>query len=487
MKFTRRSFLSTGALATAAGVLPAQQHQAASPGPPVPRDDQRPNIIFVITDDLRYDGLSSTGHPFAQTPHIDRIAHEGVKFNNFFCTTPLCSPSRASFLTGLYAHTHQIVNNDNHGEAELSHRLPTFPRILFNADYETAFIGKWHMGFDDTMRPGFDHWIGFRAQGLYENCVFNLNGERRQLRGYSTDFLNDYAVQFLERPHPKPFVLYLGHKAPHYPYLPATRYNDLYKGDVFKAPAVAPNDVERKPALHKKYPPVDRLHAIGATPEPQESRRGRSSEPADIVRDQARCMASVDDGMGMIFDTLERTRQLDNTILIFTSDNGYLMGEHGLIDNKRWAYEPSIRLPLLMRYPKLIKAGSERNQSVLNIDIAPTLLDLAGVTPYGKMQGKSLLPVFRDADAPLRDSFLCEYFQERYDPTVQDWQCVRGQRWKYTHYPTLDGMDELYDLAADPGEEANLFGDTSLEDVRHQMSAELTRLLAETQQTMHME
>jgi N-acetylglucosamine-6-sulfatase len=487
MKFTRRSFLSTGVLATAAGALPAEPQKAASQSPPVPRHDKRPNIVFVITDDLRYDGLSSTGHPFARTPHIDRIAREGVKFNNFFCTTPLCSPSRASFLTGLYAHTHQIVNNDNQGLADLSHRLPTFPRILYNADYETAFIGKWHMGFDDTVRPGFEHWIGFRAQGLYENCVLNINGERRQVRGYTTDFLNEYAVQFIERPHRRPFVLYLGHKAPHYPYLPAAGYDQLYKEDRYKAPPVAANDVERKPALHNKYPPVDRLHAMGATPEPQESRRGRPSDPSDIVRDQARCVASVDDGMGMIFDALERTGELDNTIVIFTGDNGYLMGEHGLFDDKRWAYEPSIRLPLLMRYPKLIKPGSERNQSVLNIDIAPTLLDLAGVTPYSKMQGKSLLPVFGDADAPLRDSFLCEFFQERYGPQVQDWQCVRGKRWKYIHYPTLNGMDELYDLKADPGEEANLWGDATLADVRQQMNQELTSLLAETQENMRME
>jgi len=452
---------------------------ASAAAPAVQRAGSRPpNIVFVLTDDLRFDGLSATGHPFAHTPQLDRIAREGVTFDNFFCVTPLCSPSRASFLTGLYAHTHRIVNNDKHGLSEISHTLLTFPRMLFEAGYENAFIGKWHMGGDDTRRPGFDHWISFHGQGDYINPVVNVNGERRQLRGYMTDFLNEEAVKFIEKPHSQPFTLYVAHKAVHIPYLPAPRHDKLYNGAKFVKPPVAPGDLEGKPALRVKAPPFDVLRVEDATPMPQESRRGRPTTPGQIVRDQARCLASVDDGMGAIFDALERTGQLDNTLIAFTSDNGYMMGEHGMFDDKRLAYEPSIRLPLVMRYPKLIQAGSRRKQMSLNIDIAPTMLELAGVKPLGPIHGRSLVPVLRDAEAPLRDSFLGEYFLEKCVPRVRDWQCVRTSRWKYIHYPTLKDMDELYDLSADPREEKNLIASEA--DIVGQMKAELTRLLKQS-------
>ncbi len=474
-------------MAAAAGTLPVQVSTGAGAQRRVRRVDNRPNIIFVIADDLRYDGLSSTGHPFAQTPNFDRIAREGVKFNNFFCTTPLCSPSRASFLTGLYAHTHGIVNNDDHGLSDISHRLPTFPRILYNAGYETAFIGKWHMGMDDTVRPGFDYWISFRALGLYENCIFNVNGDRQQKRGYTTDFLNQYAVDYIKKPHTRPFVLYLGHKGPHYPHRPASRYENLYHGAEYRFSPVPAHDLQGKRALSRKYPEASHFDLLGATAEPQESWRGRPSDPLDSIRDQARCVASMDDGMGMIFDALEQTGELDNTMLIFTSDHGLLMGEHGIFEEKRWPYDPALRIPLLVRYPKLISPGTARDQYALAIDIAPTLLDLAGVKPYSKIQGKSLLPVFRDADAPLRDSIFCEYFEEKFVPGVPQWQCIRSRRWKYIHYPSLVDMDELYDLQADPEELSNLCSGPSSREVIGQMRPELANAITESQWRMAME
>ena len=198
----------------------------AAPAPP--RRDRRPNIVFVITDDLRFDGLACTGHAFARTPNLDRVAREGVSFTNFFTAVPLCSPSRASFLTGLYPHQHRIINNDKHGLGEISHTLVTFPRVLRESGYETAFIGKWHMGFDDSRRPGFDHWISFHAQGLYIDPVVNVDDRREQLRGYMTDFLNERAAKFIARPRRQPFLLYVSHKAVHYPYLPAARHDKLY-------------------------------------------------------------------------------------------------------------------------------------------------------------------------------------------------------------------------------------------------------------------
>src|SRR4051812_23814193 len=203
-----------------------------APAPP------RRNIVFVIADDLRYDGLGCTGSPFARTPHIDRLAAEGLRLTNFFCCTPLCSPSRASFLTGLYPHRHGVVNNDRVGLDVISHTLYTFPRMLREAGYETGFVGKWHMGLDDSRRPGFDTWVSFKGQGLYRDPVVNVNGEQRQLDGYMTDHLNRWAVEFVRKPRAKPFCLYLSHKAVHIPYLPAPRHEKLYS-DV--KPALPPS------------------------------------------------------------------------------------------------------------------------------------------------------------------------------------------------------------------------------------------------------
>lgn len=490
-RISRREVLQSALLLAAAQAKPALALGDAYPAarPPTPNDahtDKRPNIVFIIADDMRHDDMSCVGHPFGKTPHLDRLAREGVLFTNARCTTPLCSPSRASYLTGLYNHSNLIVNNDRNGEAEISHRLPTFPRILYNEGYETAHIGKWHMGFDDTPRPGIEHWVSFRAVGLYENNQFNINGEREQKRGYTTDYLNEYAVKFIEQPHTKPFVLFIGHKAPHKPYIPSERYERHYSNAVFQPPAVPPGDREGKPVFDHKFEHPDMLRTLGVTPEPQESPRRRPKDIESVARDRARSLNSLDDGVGMIYDTLERTGQLDNTIIICTSDHGYLMGEHGIQEEKRWAWEPSVRIPMVMRYPKLIPPGSKREQDVLNIDIAPTVLELAGVESPAPMHGKSLVPVFVSADAPLRDAFLTEYFLETYVPEVPDWQCVRRGKWKYIHYPTFDEADELYDLSADPREINNIISEAHNGEVVRAMKAELARLLAETQTSMLM-
>lgn len=490
-KISRREVLQSAVLlaaapAQAALALGEGQTAAKAEAPRAVRSDKRPNIVFMIADDMRHDDMSCVGHPFGKTPNIDRLVREGALFRNARCTTPLCSPSRASYLTGLYNHSNLIVNNDRNGEAEISHRLPTFPRILYNEGYETAHVGKFHMGFDDTVRPGIEHWVSFKAVGLYENNQFNVNGERTQRRGYTTDYLNECAVKFIEQPHTKPFVLFVGHKAPHKPYLPAERYENAYKDAVFHEPEVPQGDLEGKSVLSRKIEHPDMLRTIGVTPEPQESSRGRATDIASVARDRARCINSMDDGVGMVYEALERTGQLDNTILIFTSDHGYLLGEHGVKEEKRWAWEPSVRVPMVMRYPKLIPAGSVRDQDVLNIDIAPTVLDLAGVKSPAPMHGKSLVPVFRSADAPLRDSILTEYFLETYVPEVPDWQCMRKGRWKYIHYPTVEGADELYDLTADPREVNNVIGDAANGEILRDLKAELERQMAETQINMLM-
>ncbi len=440
----------------------------------------RPNIVFVITDDQRWDELGCVGHPAAKTPNIDRIAREGALFRNFFVATPLCSPSRASFLTGLYPHRHKVINNDKLGLDAVSHALMTFPRQLRESGYETAFIGKWHMGLDDSRRPGFDTWISFKGQGVYIDGVVNDNGVRRQLDGYMTDWLNRWAVEFVQKAHTKPFCLYLSHKAVHIPYLPAPRHEPLYPDYAFKPPPKDQADLAGKPVLQRKIPRVNPLELEGVAPEPAEPRRGRPQDPASITRDQLRCLAAVDEGVGELFAALERTGQLDHTVFIFTSDNGYLMGEHGQMDNKRWPWEEALRVPLLVRYPKLIAPGTRRDAMVLNIDLAPTLLEIAGVKSVVPMHGRSFVPLLRDAGAPWREAFLAEYFLEKVSARVPSWQAVRTERWKYVHYLVPENVDELYDLQTDPHEMQNLARAAEHRQTLDTLRARLDQLLQET-------
>lgn len=439
---------------------------------PVSAADQ-PNIVFVMVDDMRWDQLGITGHPFMKTPNLDRIGREGAVFNNAFVTTPLCSPSRASFLTGQYPHTHRIINNDKVGLDIISHKLVTFPQLLRRAGYETAFIGKWHMGADDTRRPGFDRWISFVGQGLFLDPVVNVDGERDQYTGYMTDLLNQWAVEFVEQQRDKPFLLFLSHKAVHRPFLPAKRHEDLYTGETRPKVDVPPGDLEGKPALHRDGPKVDIRTIAGAAPEPAEPRYGRGEDKDSIYLDHCRSLAAVDEGMGQLFDALERTGELDNTLIIFTSDNGFTFGEHGEYNNKRVAYDPSIRIPLVMRYPKTIPAGSVRDQLVLNVDIAPTLYEMVGVEAPIPVHGKSLLDVMANGEAPFRDAFLAEYFLEKVTPRHAAWQAVRTSDWKYIAYPELEGMNELYHLAEDPGEHRNLIYSPDHQDALKRMQEAL--------------
>ncbi|MCA9435574.1 MAG: sulfatase, partial [Candidatus Omnitrophica bacterium] len=439
---TNRTLLATVSLTIFTSIAIASNAQSP----------QKPNIIFILVDDMRWDQLGITGHPFVQTPNIDRIGKEGVIFDNAFVCTPLCSPSRASFLTGQYPHTHRIINNDRNGLGFISHKLVTFPQLLRRAGYETAFIGKWHMGADDSRRPGFDRWVSFVGQGLFIDPVVNVDGLPTQCTGYMTDLLNDWAVDFIEQPRDKPFLLYLSHKAVHRPYLPAERHENLYAGEKMPVYPEVQGDKEGKPALYREGPKVDVRTIEGASPEPSEPRYGRGEDNESIYLDHCRSLAAVDDGMGQIFEALERTGQLDNTLIIFTSDNGFTFGEHGEFNNKRVAYDPSIRIPLLIRYPKLIPPGSTRDQLVLNVDFAPTLYALTGVEAPIPIHGKSLLGVMADGAAPLREAFLAEYFLEKVTPRHATWQAVRTKDWKYIEYPELDGMNELYHLTEDPWE-----------------------------------
>jgi len=348
---------------------------------------RKPNFLIVLIDDLRFDELGICGHPYMKTPNIDRIGHEGAMFTAAFHTTPLCSPNRASILTGQYASRHGII--DNVARDAHSHRLPNYHIVLQKLGYETAHVGKWHMGNSGGPRPGYDRWVSFPGHGSIVDPVLNIDGDERQHRGYITDLLNAHAVDFLKKKRGKPFALFFAHKAVHPDafqaadgtidlskggYRPAPRHADLYKGEHFpRRPNAQPYDVvvKQKPAWTEAF----KLRVNEASRKVLDGIQAGSDEE---IRLRAAMMASVDEGMGDVFKALEETGQLDNTFILFLGDNGYFFGEHGLGPERRFAYEEGILSPFLIRYPAWFKPGTVNDDLVLALDIAPSVLDLAG-------------------------------------------------------------------------------------------------------------
>jgi N-acetylglucosamine-6-sulfatase len=450
---------------------------------PVGTKATRPNIVFIVVDDLRWDEVGSSRYPYLKTPNIDRIGNEGARFRNAFLTTPLCSPSRAGFLTGQYPGTHGIIDNVDRSAA--SHRLVTFPLRLHQAGYETAFIGKWHMGNDDSPRPGFDRWVSFKGQGNYIDPALNVDGKSVQATGYITDLLSRHAVDFINRRHEKPFLIWLAHKAVHPEvmqhddgsvdltlaerFIPAERHKALFENVTIPRPRSYGLEPKGKPALLRK---LGDLRPLGA---------GTVTSDKSIL-DRQRSLMAVDEGVGEILRALKETGQLDNTVIVFTSDNGYFYGEHGLSVERRLAYEESIRMPLLIRFPKVVKPGTVRSEFALNIDLAPTLMELAGADAASWMQGKSLVPLLTGKSPAWRDSFLIEYYSDKVFPRVlkMGYKALRTGRWKYIHYYELDGMDELYDLKTDPYEMKNLIDQPASATVLGHLKRELDRLVKET-------
>lgn len=431
-------------------------------------DAPRPNVVFILVDDLRYDAFSAAAKPVApwiKTPNIDRLAKEGARFDNAFVTTSLCSPSRASFLTGQYVHTHGIRGNEVAG---LDEKLTTYAMLLKAAGYETAHVGKWHMDPHARPRPGFDHWVSWEKQGQYRDCPLNINGEAVPGKGYVTDVVTTHAVEFIRRKHDKPFVLNVWHKAVHSPFRPAGRHEQLYAGEKIPAPPSLDDALDARPALTR----ADLPEPIPAPPR---------KLPEDRSLGQLRCLAAVDESTGAVLKALEESGQLENTLVIFSSDNGYYWGEFGLSD-KRGPDDVSLRVPLVMRWPRGIKAGATIGAMTLNIDLAPTLLELAGAPVPATMHGRSLAPLLKGTPpADWRKAALFEYFHEKRYPTWPTWQSVRtSDGRKFARYPKVPGAEELYDLRTDADERKNLAGDPAAATQRRELEAELDRLLRET-------
>jgi arylsulfatase A-like enzyme len=424
--------------------------------------DNRPNFVFFLTDDQRWDGMSCAGNSILETPNIDRIAREGVRFSNMFVTNSLCGPSRASYLTGLYSHTHGVRRN---GMA-LSLKHKTFPEILKDAGYETAFIGKWH-NIDLGRDRGFDYFFGFKGQGRYRNPVISENyGPEKEYKGHVTDILTDKAVAFLKKEHCSPFCLLLWFKASHRSFQPAERFKDLYADDAIAEPVNFWDDYRTRPDAIKTA--NMKIGDFADIPDFQ-----------TFVKDYYRCLVGVDENVGRVLDTLDEQGLKADTAVVYAGDNGFFIGEHHFFD-KRFMYEESIRVPLLIRFPKTIRRGAVNPEIALNVDIAPTFLEMAGISIADGMDGRSLVPILEGDKLDWRKDFLYEYYEYPGAHSGRMNRGVRTERWKYIHYFQEPQEFELYDLQNDPHEMNNLIHDPGYRDAVETLRRRMDKLREET-------
>jgi len=472
MALKRRGFLG-GALAGAAAAFGVRSEV---PGPDlklIPGVKPR-NLIFILTDDHRYDAFGFLkGQPWLETPQLDTLARDGVHFKNAFVTTSLCSPSRASILTGKYAHQHGIVDNNT----AIPRGTRFFPQLLKSAGYSTAFIGKWHMGGEsDDPQPGFDRWVSFRGQGTYlpDSNGLNVDGRRVPQKGYITDELTDYALDWLrQRKKDEPYFLYLSHKAVHADFIPPEKYKGYYKDREF----VYPKSMARpdQPAEHRPMWAQNQRNSWHGVEYPYHS----GLNIGEYYKRYVETLGGVDDSLGRVYDQLRSRGELDSTLIVYMGDNGFAFGEHGLID-KRNAYEESMRVPLLARCPELFPGGRTVGNVVANVDLMPTFLAAAGIQAPPECVGGSLLPLARGLPAEWRKELLYEYYWERNFPQTPTMHALRGDRFKFIRYHGVWDVDELYDLQEDPAEMRNLIFSPEHQAIAQRMRERLFATLENT-------
>ena len=444
MKFSNYTFRIIFIVFFSAIVLRVQKVYAGNN-----KKDTRKNIIFILSDDHRYDAMGFLGkYDFLKTPNMDKLAKEGAYIKNAFVCTSLCSPSRATILTGLYAHEHGVVDN----QSPVREDLVYFPQYLQQTGYETAFIGKWHMGEmqgDDNPRKGFDKWISFKGQGQYFDPELNIDGKRIKRKGYITDILTDYAIKWMKKKRDKPFFLYLSHKAIHALFRPDKK--DLGKFDNVKVPhpanmANTEENYKGKPRWVKEqrysWHGVDYMYY------------GEYDFDTFFKR-YCETLLSLDRNIGKIINYVEDNNLSKNTVIMYMGDNGFVFGEHGLID-KRHMYEESIRVPLLAYSPGTIKPGTVVTENVQNIDIAPTILNIAGAKIPKNMRGHSFYPLLEGKNIDWQNDVYYEYYWERAFPQTPTTFGLRTDKYKYIYYYGIWDTNELYDMQNDPAEMHNL-------------------------------
>ena len=456
------------AILTTLGAVTASRETMAQQVP------KRRNVVFILTDDHRYDAMGFLkGQKFLETPHLDSLARDGVHCKNALVTTALCSPSRASILTGRYAHQHKIVDNNT----PIPAGTHFFPELLQNAGYTTGFFGKWHMGNSgDQPQPGFNKWVSFRGQGTYlpNRDGLNVDGEHVPQKGYITDELTDYALDWLNAlGKDKPYFLYLSHKAVHSEFIPAARHKGKFANAEFVPPPTIAKDGDM--ARNRPMWVQNQRNSWHGVEFPYHS----DLSLAEYYKRYAETLCGVDDSVGRVLDALRKRGELDSTLVIYMGDNGFAFGEHGLID-KRTAYEESMRVPMLARCPELFSGGRVVKEPVANIDIMPTVLSAAGVPTPGGLPGMSMLPLLQGKQVPWRDGLLYEYYWERNFPQTPTMHALRGSRYKYIHYYGIWDTDELYDLQEDPLETNNLIYSEKHAGTVKEMNQQLFSALGET-------
>ena len=438
------------------------------------------HIILILSDDHRYDfmGFMDQSPDFLETPNLDRMAARGMHLSHAFVTTSLCSPSRATILTGQYMHHHRVVDN----QRPVPEGTRFFPQMLQQAGYQTAFIGKWHMGHDhDQPRPGFDHWVSFKGQGTYFDPELNINGRRQTIEGYTTDVLADQAVQWLrsrQGESDQPFMLYLSFKAVHYPFEPAPRHHGRYEDRPIDYPLTMAN-TESNYQTQSNWIRT-RRYGIHGIDHMETGALDKDPVPSfdDLYHRYAETVHGLDENIGRVMDELERQQLLEDSLVVYLGDNGFALGEHGFYD-KRDAFEPSIRIPMLAMAPGWIEPGSRSDAMVLNMDLAPTFLEAAGIelTEALQLDGRSLLPLLRGESVSWRDHILYEYHWEWNFPATPTTLAIRGDRYKYIYYHGLWDRNGFYDLATDPHEQVNLIRIPAYKDqiasMREQLFSEL--------------
>ena len=458
-----------------------------------------PNIVFLFSDDHAVAAIGAYGSTINQTPHLDRIAADGAVFGNSFCANSICGPSRACILTGLHSHKNGFLQNGDRFDGSQT----TFPKLLRGAGYQTALIGKWHLDSDPT---GFDHWEVLPGQGHYYNPdLLRIGGTRQRFEGYVTDIITEHSLTWLkeQRNADQPFLLMCQHKAPHRNWSPPPRYYDLYEGETIPEPATLFDDYAGRSELLKTNEMMIAEHFhwnhdmkfLGENQFPQhfESKHGNAEyrrmtadqkaawdaayQPRNqqliakltageltdrqvtqwkyqrYIKDYLRCVQAVDDSVGEILDYLDGAGLADNTIVIYSSDQGFYLGEHGWYD-KRWMFEESLKMPFLIRWPGVVPPGVQADAMIQNIDYAPTFLDVAGVDAPDSMQGRSIVPVLLNRGQPTddwRSAIYYAYYEGNTTHHVPHHDGVRSDRYKLMHFPET-GEWNLFDLQTDPNE-----------------------------------
>jgi arylsulfatase A-like enzyme len=438
--------------------------------------DSRPNILYIMADDHAAHAISAYGSKINKTPHIDRLATAGIRFDNCFVTNSICTPSRASILTGKYSHINGVPVF-NH----LDVRQPTLARYLREAGYHTGMIGKWHLGSTPT---GFDSWTILPGQGVYFNPVFITPEGRKKHTGYATDLITDLSLDFLKiRPKDKPFFLMCHHKAPHRPWQPDEKHARQWENVQVPEPATFDDDyATRSDAAREATMRIDR--DLTPTDLKQKPPEGLSAKDLKkwkyqrYMRDYLACIASIDDNVGRLLDYLDRSGLAENTIVVYTSDQGFFLGDHDWYD-KRFMYEESLRMPLLVRWPAQVKAGTVSDGMVLNVDFAPTLLDATGLKVPADMQGRTFLPLLKgERPKDWRTSMYYRYYHYPMHHRVQPHYGVRTERYKLIYFNKIDQW-ELFDLSKDPRELKNLYADPAYAETVKTLKAEMYRLKKE--------